>query len=131
MKLQMILAMFLTFSFLTGCGLETKTLPQFYEKDLRDVSKLVIFDGNTGYKKIIQDKKIIQGFLSDIEEIKFIPDENQEPRDGFSYSITLFQDGEDTFQFGLTYVNGNYYHTEPNIEPIVDEFYTNLDVKEE
>lgn len=130
MKIQKVWSMFLIIFLLTSCGLETKTLQQFYEKDLIDVSKIVISDGNTGSKITIQDKKIIQGFLSDIEEIKFIPDENQEPRDGFNYSITLFQDGEETFQFGLTYVNGNYYHTNPDIYPIVDELYTNFDEKE-
>ena len=41
---------FITFT-LVGCGLETKTLPEFYEKDLDDVTKIVIVGGTTGYKK--------------------------------------------------------------------------------
>jgi len=131
MKIQKVLAMFMIIFLFTGCGLETKTLPQFYEKDLSDVSKIVILDGNTGQKKTIQDQKIIEGLLSDIEDIKFIPDENQEPRDGFNYSITLFQDGEETFGFGLTSVNGHYYHTEPDIYPIIDELYNSFKKKEE
>ncbi|RDY69120.1 hypothetical protein DXT76_16835 [Halobacillus trueperi] len=131
MRIQKVLAMFLIIFLLAGCGLETKTLPQFYEKDLSDISKIVIFDGNTGYKKTIQDKKIIGAFTSDIEKIKFIPQENQEQRDGFNYSITMFQGDEETFQFVLNQVNGNYYHTEPDIYPIVDDFYTNLDIEEQ
>ena len=121
----------LIFIVLTGCGLETKTLPQFYDGDLSKVTKIVIFDGNTGYKKTIENKKVIDDFLDDIKDIKFVPDENQEPRDGFNYSIVLYQNEEETFQFGLTQVNDHYYHTEPNNFPIVDEFYTNLNIEEE
>jgi hypothetical protein len=33
-----------------------------------------------------------------IKDIKFIPDENQEKRKGLRYSITLFQDNEQTLQ---------------------------------
>ncbi len=36
-----------------------------------------------------------------------------------------------TFSFSLNEVNDNYYYTEPDIHPIVDEFYKNLDVQEE
>ncbi|MEH7355449.1 hypothetical protein V7150_18020 [Neobacillus drentensis] len=91
---------------------------------------MVIFDGNSGYKKTVEDKKVIDNFLNKIKDIKFIPDENQELRDGFNYSITLFQDDEETFKFGLTQVNDHYYHTEPDIYPIVDDFYKNLNVQE-
>ncbi|GGB44463.1 hypothetical protein [Fictibacillus barbaricus] len=131
MKNHILVFSFFLIFLKTGCGLETKTLPQFYEKDLADVSKIVIVDGNTGYKKTITDNIIIEDFLGDIKDIKFILDENQKARDGFIYSITLFQDDEETFQFGLTQVNDYYYHTEPDIYPIVDEFYTDLNNKEE
>ncbi|WP_245827602.1 hypothetical protein [Paenisporosarcina indica] len=74
---------------------------------------------------------MIKDFLKQIKDIKFIPEENQEKREGWRYSITLFQDDEQTFQFGLTEVNDHYYYTEPDIHPIVDDFYKNLDVQEE
>lgn len=114
------------FTLLIGCGLEMKTLSQLYEGDLNKVTKLVIFDGNTGYKKTVEDKQVIDDFLGEINDTKFIPEENQEQRDGFNYSITLFQDEEKTFQFGLTQVDGHYYHTEPDLFPVVDKFYKNL-----
>ncbi|EPD53786.1 hypothetical protein HMPREF1210_00609 [Paenisporosarcina sp. HGH0030] len=113
-----------------GCELETKTLSQFYEKDLDDVTKIVIVDGSSGYKKTVTENEIIKEFLGEIKDIKFIPDENQEKRVGWRYSITLFQDDEQTFKFGLTEVNENYYYTEPDIHPIVEDFYENLDVQE-
>lgn len=109
--------------FITGCGLETKTFIEFYEGDLRDVSQVVIVDGNTGEHKTVTDKDVIDSFLNEIRDIKFIPEENQEDSDGFNYSINLFEDNEKTFQFGPTQVNENYYYTEPDIYPILHDFY--------
>lgn len=123
---------FLILLILVGCGgLETKTIPDFYEKNLGDVSQITIFDGNTGYEKVVTDKSVIEDFLRNIEGIKFIPDENQEARDGFNYSITFFEGAKETFQFSLTKVGEHYYHTEPNSHPIVDDFYESLDRKGE
>ncbi|WP_235846866.1 hypothetical protein [Neobacillus soli] len=124
----LILLLMLT---LVGCGLETKTLPEFYEGDFGHVTKIAIVDGSTGYKKTITDHVVINEFLAQIKEIKFIPQENQEARSGWRYSINLFQDGKEPFQFTLTQVNDDYYYTEPDIHPIVDDFYKNLDVQEE
>ena len=130
MKRTICLILFMAFT-LAGCGLETKTLPQFYEKDLGDVTKIIIVDGTTGYKKTVTEKEAIKEFLNEIRDIKFIPEKNQEKREGWRYSITLFQDDAQTFQFGLFEVNENYYYTEPDIYPIVDDFYEHLEVQEE
>jgi len=105
-------------------------LPEFYTKDLGDVTKIVIVKGSTGNKKTIVEKAVIEEFLTKMKEIKFIPEENQEERKGWSYSIRLYKDAEKTFQFELTKVNGNYYYTKPDIYPIVDYFYKNLNVPE-
>lgn len=109
---------------------DEKTLPELYERNLKDVTKITILDGTTGSKKTITDKTVIQGFINDIKDIKFILDENQEDKVGFRYSITLFQDEEEPFSFSLTHVDGRYYHTKPDIFPIVDDFYKNLPLKE-
>jgi hypothetical protein len=118
---RMIILLFLLV--LAGCSLETKKLPEFYEKDLENITKIELFDGSTGYKKVITDKNVIDDFLGKISDIKFIPEEDQEDRVGFRYSITLFQNEEKTFSFTLNQVKDDYYYTEPDIHPIVDEFY--------
>ncbi|MDF2946552.1 MAG: hypothetical protein K0S51_1231 [Bacillales bacterium] len=115
---------------LSGCGLETKTLHEFYGKDLNDVTKIEILDGSTGRKKNITDKIVINDFLREIKDIKFIPEENQEDRKGFRYSINLFQGEEITFSFSLNEINDNKYYTEPDIYPIVDRIYKKLNVQE-
>ena len=130
MKKTFGLIFFIAFA-LVGCGLETKTLSQFYEKDLDDVNKIVIVDGSTGYKKTVTENEAIKEFLGELKDIKFIPDENQEKREGWSYSITLIRDDEQAFQFGLTEVKENYYYTEPDIHPIVNDFYEHLEGQEE
>lgn len=128
---KLMLALFLFIFLLTGCGLETKTLPEFYKNDLEDVTKIQVQDGGTGYSKITTDKKVIDEFLSEIKGVQFIPEENQEDRAGFLYSITLYEDEQMTFIFTENYVTDYYYYTEPDIYPIVDSFYKNLKVKEE
>ncbi|WP_210470991.1 hypothetical protein [Sporosarcina sp. 6E9] len=115
---------------LSGCGLETKTFGEFYERDLNDVSKIEIVDGSTGYEVATTDYEKIQDFIGEIKDVQFIPDDDQGKRDGFRYSITLFENDVRTFQFGDTHINGNYYHTEPDIYPIVDRFFTTIEQKE-
>ncbi|WP_234447833.1 hypothetical protein [Viridibacillus soli] len=72
-----------------GCGIETKTLEEFYEKDLSKVCEIKIVDGNTGEESFSTDQEKIDDFINDIRDIEFIPDENQEKRDGFHYSIYI------------------------------------------
>ncbi|MBP2243271.1 hypothetical protein J2Z40_003870 [Cytobacillus eiseniae] len=115
----------------TGCGLETKTIPEFYKGNLDQITKVVIVDGSTGYKKTLTDPLVIKEFIDKIKDIKFIPEKKQEDREGWRYSVTLFQDDEEAYQFGLTQVNENYYYTNPDIHPIVDDFYKSLNIQEE
>lgn len=117
--------------FVAGCGLKTTTVSEFYKEDLQDVTKIVIVDGSTGYEKTVTDSKVIDIFINEIKEVKFIPQENQEKREGWRYSINLFDKEGESFQFGTSEVNGHYYDTEPDILHIVEEFYENLNVSEE
>ena len=135
-KLMLTLFLFIFTVLLTGCGLETKTFTEFYKNDLEDVTKIQIHDGSTGSietakSKIITDEKVIDEFLSEIKDVQFIPEENQEDRVGFLYSITLYEDEQMTFIFTENEVTDYYYYTEPDIYPIVDSFYKNLKVEEE
>lgn len=105
---------------------DAKTLSQFYEKNFEEVSKITIRDGSTGAIKITNDKNDIAGFLHDIKDIKFILDENQERREGWRYSVTLFDNKKESFSFALTEVDGLYYHTEPALFPIVNRFFESI-----
>lgn len=128
---KLMLTLSVIIIFLTGCGLETKTFTEFYNNDFEDVTKIQVQDGSTGYTKITTDKKVIGEFLSEIKDLQFIPEENQEDRDGFLYAISLYEGEQMTFIFTVNKVNDYYYYTEPDIYPIVDSFYKNLKVEEE
>ncbi|MFS1515151.1 hypothetical protein V1503_01350 [Bacillus sp. SCS-151] len=104
---------------------------QLYEHQLSKVSTVTIVDGSTGYKKTVIDQQVIDAFLENIQYVKFIPDENQEQRDGFRYAITLYEMEDVTFNFSLTKVDGVYDHTEPDMFPILDEFYNRVNIEED
>jgi len=111
--------------FLAACQSEPLTLNDFYQKSIEDVTKIEIIDGSTGDKKVVNDKQIIDDLLYQIKEIKFIPDENQKKRTGYLYNVTLYQ-GNESFSISSNQVDDIYYFTEPNIEPILQDFYKNL-----
>ena len=73
--------------------------------------------------------KQINEFLALIKDIEFSPQDNQEKRDGFLYSIKLY-DGEAQFNFSLSQIDDVYYDTEPDIYPIVDGYYKRLEIDE-
>ena len=54
---------------------------------------------------------------------------NREKRDGFLYSITLY-DREAQFNFSLNQIGDTYYNPEPDIYPIVDGYYKSLEIDE-
>lgn len=115
---------------LVGCSEEKdKYLKAFYvDEGLQNIEVVVIVDGSTGFSKKIKDKKMINDFLSKINDVVYTPLDNQEDRDGWSYGITLI-DGKKQFQFTLYHIKGTYYQTTPDILPIVDQFYKNLDIE--
>ena len=130
MKNLLIVSIICSSLMLAGCGAKTQSLKDFYEDEgIEEISKIKIVDGSTGYAKTITDEETINEFLSLINDIQFIPQENQEARYGWRYSITLYAK-EGHFSFTLAHIGDYYYDSEPDIHPIVDEFYQNLKVEE-
>ena len=136
MKKTFFLAVFVTLLFLFACTNEstdgkTQSLEAFYkEANIEHVDQVIIQDGSSGASKTITKQEEISEFLSLIKEIRFTPQENQEERVGWLYDITLF-DGEKEFKFSLHHIDDIYYDTSPDIYPIVDHYYKQLDIREE
>ena len=129
MRLGLVLVLIVS-CLLTACSAKTQSLEAFYTEDgIESVDKIVIADGSTGYIKTLTDVKQINEFLGLIKDIEFSPQDNQEKRDGFLYSITLY-DGEAQFNFSLNQIDDTYYNTEPDIYPIVDGYYKRLEIDE-
>ena len=102
----------------------------YTEEDLTEIQQVTIIDGSTGYKKIIQDSYAIETLMNQINDIKFIPQSNQEARSGWRYGIELV-DGKKKFSFTLNQVGDVYYDTSPTMLPIIEDFYKNIDVEEQ
>ena len=129
MKLWLALVLIVS-CLLTTCNAKTQSLEAFYtEVGIGDVDKIIIVDGSNGYIKTLTDVQQINEFLALIKDIEFSPQDNQEKRAGFLYSITLYE-GERKFNFSLNQIGDTYYNTEPDIYPIVDGYYNSLEIDE-
>lgn len=110
---------------------KTQSLEAFYnDAKIESVDKVIIQDGSTGASKTITKQEQIHEFLSLIKEVEFTPQPNQEKRVGWRYGITLFDD-ERKFKFTLSEINNTYYDSNPNIYPIIENYYKQLQIKEE
>ena len=110
---------------------KTQSLEAFYtEEGIENIDKVAILDGSTGYTKTLTDIEQINEFLALIKDIEFSPQDNQEERYGFLYSVTLY-DREEQFNFSLNQIDDVYYDTEPYIYPIVDGYYKAVEIEGE
>ena len=132
MKKSLILILLVSLYLLSACKNEkTQPLEEFYkDAKIESVDKVIIQDGSTGASKTIIQQEHIGEFLALIKDIEFTPQKNQEKREGWRYGIALF-DEEKEFKFTLNEIDTTYYDSNPDIHPIVDYYYKQLDVVEE
>lgn len=126
--LILLISLFLVSACTNG---KTQSLEAFYKDAKIDkIDKVIIQDGSTGASKTITKQEQINDFVSLIKDIKFSPQDNQEHRVGWRYGITLF-DSEREFKFKLSEIDNTYYDSNPDIYPIVENYYKQLDIGEE
>lgn len=132
MKKSLFLMLLVSLFILSACtNGKTQSLESFYkDAKIENVDRVIIQDGSTGASKSIIKPEQIGEFLTLINEIEFTPQENQEKRKGWRYGITLF-DGEKEFKFTLNQIDNTYYDSNPDIHPIVDNYYKQLEIVEE
>ena len=132
MKKSLFLNLLVSLFLLAACNNgKTQSLEAFYhDAKIEEVDKVIIQDGSTGASKTITEQQQIDEFLSLIKDIQFTPQDNQEERSGWRYGISLF-DGEKEFKFTLNHIDDTYYDSNPDIHPIVDNYYKQLDIVEE
>lgn len=132
MKKSLFLILLVSLLLLSACtNGKTQSLEEFYkDAKIENVNKVIIQDGSTGYSKTITKQEQIGDFLSLIKDIEFVPQKNQEERSGWRYGIALF-DGEKEFKFTLNEIDNTYYNSNPDIHPIVENYYKQLDIVEE
>lgn len=132
MKKSLILFLTLSLFIMSACtGSKTQSLEEFYmDAKIGNIDKVIIQDGTTGVSKEVTEQEQIDAFLSLIKVIEFIPQENQEKRKGWRYSITLL-DNTREFKFTLNEIGGTYYDTNPDIYLVVDNYYKQLEIDEQ
>lgn len=130
MKKLLILILISGLLIISACtGAKTQSLEDFYrDAKIENIDKVIIQDGSTGASKAITKQEQIDDFISLTKYTKFIPQENQEKRDGWRYGITLF-DNEKEFKFTLSQIENTYYDTNPDIHSVVDNYYKQLETE--
>lgn len=124
MKVKGAICVLVILFLLVGCSnLKTETFKQLYKKDLNNVSKIEILNGTTGEKKSIIDKTVINKFLDEMKDIKFVPDRDQSDRKGYRYSVTLYDKNGKSFSFTSTEFNGHYYHSDNDVIKAMDNLF--------
>lgn len=123
----MLVSLFLVSACTNG---KTQTLETIYKNaKIENIDKVVIQDGSTGASKSITRQEQINDFIALIKDIKYTPQDNQETRVGWRYGITLF-DNERKFKFTLSEIDNTYYDSNPDIYPIVENYYKQLETEE-
>ena len=133
MRISWLIILFASLVILSACADtkgKTQSLKEFYkDANIEHVDKVIIQHGS-GVSKTITNQEQIEAFLALINEIVFTPKENQEGYVGWAYRIAL-SDGEKEFKFTLGHINDTYYDSNPDIYPIVDNYYKELEIMEE
>ncbi|MCZ8535920.1 hypothetical protein M9R32_01790 [Paenisporosarcina quisquiliarum] len=110
-KLRFIIV-FISLFLIVGCQSEVQheamTFQEIYPANLSDVTKIEIRHGG-GELKTITDVEIIDDWLNSIKEITFEPDENQEGRVGYTYSVKIFEKRDVKMYFDTSKINDFYY----------------------
>ncbi|MFJ5566230.1 hypothetical protein [Lysinibacillus xylanilyticus] len=132
MKKFLISILLVSLFFVSACtNGKTQSLEAFYkDAKIESIDKVVIQDGSTGASKTITKQEQINDFVSLIKDIQFTPQDNQEKRVGWRYGITLL-DSEKEFKFTLGEFDNTYYDSNPDIYPIVDNYYKQLEILKE
>jgi len=131
-KKSLFLILLVGLFFVSACtNGKTQSLEKFYkDAKIESIDKVIIQEGSTGASKTITEQVQIDEFLSLIRDIEFTPQDNQEKRVGWRYGITPF-DGEVKFKFTLNEIDNTYYDSNPDIHPIVENYYKQLEIAEE
>lgn len=131
LKKYLFLMMISYILLLTACTHDTHSLQELYtNEDIKNIDKIVLTDGSTGYSKIITTKEQISELLELINDVEFSPQKNQQKREGWKYQVTFYDENKE-FKFTADKIGEIYYDSEPDISLILDNYYEKLDVKEE
>ncbi|RAP77708.1 hypothetical protein [Paenibacillus montanisoli] len=132
----LLLLLFVIAVIATGCGntptakesdLTTKKMNEFYPGDISNVELIEITDGETGERRVFTNKQQIDEWINQVKDMDFVPDPNQGERDGFLFSVSLFEGQEKKLSFTTNYLGGHYYIHKEELLTAINDFYGNAD----
>ncbi|RIX60292.1 hypothetical protein D3P08_01610 [Paenibacillus nanensis] len=103
----------------------SKKLSEFYPGEIQNVDQVEITNGSSGERKSFKNKENISEWLESIKDVTFRIDQEQEKRDGFRYSVKLFESGENKLSFSTNTINDRQYITDDNFYESIKEFFEN------
>ena len=107
---------------LSGCGTKAETFRELYAKDISKVTKIDIRSGRTGELKSVTEKKVIQHFLAQLNDLEFLISRNQEISKGYGYKVTLYSPHNE-FVFTEKEMNHHDYQTNPSLLALIEKLY--------
>lgn len=99
------------------------TLAQAFPGDILKTDRIELLDGSTGETRTVVDPAAIREWLTEIKDIRLIPDDNQEGRAGYRFGIQLFQGEEPKLGFIPNSIKNVYYETNEQLESKVQAFF--------
>lgn len=99
------------------------------EAGVTEVDSLEIQSGSTGEKKRTTDSALIENFMSQIAEVIYTPDPNQEERIGWIYRVTV-KDDDNSFEFYPHYVEDVYYKADGDVGGMMEALFQEIEKQE-
>lgn len=118
---NLMIVLMLTISVVvSGCTAEANndepvSLGLLYPGEIERVDRMEVMSGSTGEKKTYNDTEQVQGWLKSIQDIEWIVSPDQSKKDGFLYSVSLFEGDKKTMSFTPNFIDGKYYETDERV----------------
>ncbi|SDW23898.1 hypothetical protein [Paenibacillus sp. CF384] len=113
--------------FLAGCQmhlggssgkLHAITLAEAYSGDISKVTRIELLNGSSGEHATVEDKDTISQWINQVKDLRLKPDDNQEPRTGYVFGISLFEGDVKTMRFTPNGIGEVYYESNSQFEAL-------------
>jgi len=119
----MLVAILLLMTGCTSAEYKPTTLGKEYPGNIEQVTKVTIVSGSTGGGKDYTEPDMIIPWIEKVKDIVWEPDPNQEARDGFLFSIYLYEGNKRTFACSLGSIGSAYYVVDQQMLELTEQLF--------
>ncbi|MDQ0059982.1 hypothetical protein [Paenibacillus harenae] len=121
----MIILMLMVAVAASGCTAEANidepiSLGLLYPGEIERVDRMEVMSGSTGEKKMFDDAGQVQSWLKSIQDIELTVSLDQSKKDGFLYSVSLFEGDKKTMGFTPNFIDDKYYETDERVVEAIE-----------